>query len=79
VPLLIYPAGMGMGDVKLAALIGAVLGWSVAVAILGALLAGAVFAVAVLVREGMSARKKAIPYGPFIAFGGIVVMLLGGR
>jgi prepilin signal peptidase PulO-like enzyme (type II secretory pathway) len=33
----------------------------------------------VLVREGMSARKKAIPYGPFIAFGGIVVMLLGGR
>ena len=79
VPLLIYPAGMGMGDVKLAALIGAVLGWSVAVAILGALLAGAVFAVAVLVREGMSARKKAIPYGPFIALGGIVVMLLGGR
>jgi leader peptidase (prepilin peptidase)/N-methyltransferase len=71
--------GMGMGDVKLAALIGAALGWSVAVAILGALLAGAVFAVAVLVREGMSARKKTIPYGPFIAFGGIVVMLLGGR
>jgi leader peptidase (prepilin peptidase)/N-methyltransferase len=79
VPLLIYPAGMGMGDVKLAALIGATLGWSVAVAILGALIAGAVFAVAVLVREGMNARKKAIPYGPFIAFGGILVMLLGGR
>jgi leader peptidase (prepilin peptidase)/N-methyltransferase len=79
VPLLIYPAGMGMGDVKLAALLGAALGRSVVVAIVGAVLAGAAFSVVVLLREGMGARKKAIPYGPFLAFGGVVVLLLGGR
>jgi leader peptidase (prepilin peptidase) / N-methyltransferase len=79
VPLLIYPAGMGMGDVKLAALLGAALGKSVVVAIFGAVLAGAAFSVVVLLREGMGARKKAIPYGPFLAFGGVVVLLLGGR
>src|SRR5262249_62310227 len=66
VPLLIFPTGMGMGDVKLAALLGAVLGKSVAAAILVGLLAGAAYSIYVLVREGMSARKKAIAYGPFL-------------
>jgi leader peptidase (prepilin peptidase)/N-methyltransferase len=78
-PLLIVPTGMGMGDVKLAALLGAVLGKSVGAAIFVGLVAGGLFSLAVLVREGMRARKKTIPYGPFIAFGGIVVILLGGR
>jgi leader peptidase (prepilin peptidase) / N-methyltransferase len=78
-PLLVFPTGMGMGDVKLAALLGAVLGRSVAAAILVGLVAGAIFSIGVLVREGMSARKKAIAYGPFLAFGGLVVLLLGGR
>jgi leader peptidase (prepilin peptidase)/N-methyltransferase len=68
-----------MGDVKLAALLGAALGRSVAGAIFGALIAGALFAVVVLTREGLGARKKMIPYGPFLALGGIVVLLLGGR
>jgi len=79
VPLLVFPTGMGMGDVKLAALLGAVLGKSVVAAILAGLLAGAAYSIFVLVREGMSARKKAIAYGPFLAFGGVLVLLLGGR
>ena len=79
IPLLVYPAGLGMGDVKLAALMGAALGKSVAAAILGALLAGAAYAIFVLVREGMSARRKAIPYGPFLAAGGLVVLFVGGH
>jgi len=79
VPTLVYPAGLGMGDVKLAALLGAALGKSVVGAILVGLLAGAAFSIFVLLREGMSARKKAIAYGPFLAFGGVLVLLLGGR
>jgi leader peptidase (prepilin peptidase)/N-methyltransferase len=78
-PLLVFPTGMGMGDIKLAALLGAVLGKSVAWAILVGLLAGGVFSIGVLIREGMSARKKAIAYGPFLALGGVIVLLAGGR
>jgi leader peptidase (prepilin peptidase)/N-methyltransferase len=79
IPALIFPAGMGMGDVKLAALLGAALGKSVLAAILVAVLSAAVVALVILAREGLGARRKAIAYGPFLAFGGVVVMLLGGR
>ena len=79
VPILIFPAGMGMGDVKLAALLGAALGKSVVQGLLIGLLAGAVFAIAILVRQGVGARKQTIPYGPFLAFGGVVALLLGGH
>jgi leader peptidase (prepilin peptidase)/N-methyltransferase len=79
VPLLVYPAGMGMGDVKLAALLGASLGKSAAAAIFAGLLAAAAVALFVLAREGLGARKKAIPFGPFLAFGGLLVLFLGGR
>jgi leader peptidase (prepilin peptidase)/N-methyltransferase len=79
VPLLIVPTGMGMGDVKLAALLGAVLGTSVVAALFVGVLAGGLFAAGVLVREGRAARRKAIAYGPFLAFGGIVVLLAGGH
>ena len=79
VPFLIYPAGMGMGDVKLAALLGAALGKSVAAAVAVGLLAGGAFALLVIAREGVGARKKAIPFGPFLALGGLVVLFLGGR
>jgi leader peptidase (prepilin peptidase)/N-methyltransferase len=78
-PLLVFPTGMGMGDVKLAALLGVVLGRSVAAAVFVGLIAGALFAIGVLVREGLKARKKMIAYGPFLAFGGVLVLLLGGR
>jgi leader peptidase (prepilin peptidase) / N-methyltransferase len=79
VPLLIYPAGMGMGDVKLAALLGAALGKSVAAAIFAGLLAAAAVGLFVLAREGLGARKKAIAFGPFLAFGGLLVLFLGGH
>jgi leader peptidase (prepilin peptidase)/N-methyltransferase len=79
IPLLVYPAGMGMGDVKLAALLGAALGKSVAAAIFAGLLAAAAAALVVIAREGLGARKKAIAFGPFLAFGGLLVLFLGGR
>ena len=79
IPMLVYPAGMGMGDVKLAALLGAALGRSVAAAIALALLAGGVVALLVLAREGIGARKKTIAFGPFLAAGGLLVFFLGGH
>jgi leader peptidase (prepilin peptidase) / N-methyltransferase len=79
VPMLVYPAGMGMGDVKLAALLGAALGKSVIAALAVALLSAAAFALVVLLREGLRSRRKAIAYGPFLAFGGLLVLFLGGR
>jgi len=79
IPMLVYPAGMGMGDVKLAALLGAALGKAVAAAIFLGVLSAALVALFLLVREGLSARKKAIAFGPFLAFGGLVVLFLGGR
>jgi len=79
IPLLVYPAGMGLGDVKLAALLGAALGKSVAAAILAGLVTAAAVALVVLAREGLGARKKAIAFGPFLAFGGLLVLFLGGR
>jgi leader peptidase (prepilin peptidase)/N-methyltransferase len=79
VPLLIVPTGMGMGDVKLAALMGAVLGTSVVAALFVGVLAGGLFAVGLLIRKGAAARKQTIAYGPFLAFGALVVLLLGGH
>jgi leader peptidase (prepilin peptidase)/N-methyltransferase len=78
-PLLVVPTGMGMGDVKLAALLGVVLGKSVAAAVLLAIVSAAVYSVVLLVKEGMGARKKTFAYGPFLAIAGIVVLLIGGR
>jgi leader peptidase (prepilin peptidase) / N-methyltransferase len=79
IPMLVYPAGMGMGDVKLAALLGAALGKAVAAAIFAGLLAAGAVALVVLAREGFGARKKAIAFGPFLAFGGLLVLFLSGR
>lgn len=75
---LAYPRGMGMGDVKLAAVMGLFLGRSVAPAILVALLAGSLFGLATIARHGAAARKRAIPFGPFLALGGIAGLLAGG-
>ncbi|HWB70364.1 MAG TPA: prepilin peptidase [Solirubrobacterales bacterium] len=74
---LAYPGGMGMGDVKLAATMGLFLGRAVAPAILAALLAGSLVGIALIVRHGSKARKMAIPFGPFLALGGIVGLLAG--
>ncbi len=74
---LAYPGGMGLGDVKLAAVMGLFLGRAVAPAILFALLAGSLVGIALILRHGPAARKMAIPFGPFLALGGIFAMLAG--
>jgi leader peptidase (prepilin peptidase)/N-methyltransferase len=75
-PALVYPAGLGMGDVKLAGLIGATLGYRVFTALLlGTLLAG-VFAGLLLIHHGSAARKKTFAYGPFLAAGAVVLLLV---
>jgi leader peptidase (prepilin peptidase)/N-methyltransferase len=76
---LAYPRGMGLGDVKLAATMGLFLGRNVAPAILVALLAGALVGLAMIAREGAAARKRAIPFGPYLALGGVVGLLAGDQ
>lgn len=75
---LISPAGMGMGDVKLALLIGAMLGRGALPALLVASLAAGVPSIAILVRHGRAGRKVGFPFGPFLAAGALVVLLLAG-
>jgi leader peptidase (prepilin peptidase) / N-methyltransferase len=77
--VLAYPAGMGLGDVKLAAAMGLFLGRAVAPAIMAALLAGSIVGLALIARHGSQARKMAIPFGPFLALGGIVGLLAGDK
>lgn len=74
---LVYPGGMGLGDVKLALLLGAVLGASVIPALALAFLAGALLGVALLLRHGSAARKMAVPFGPFLAAGALVALWWG--
>jgi leader peptidase (prepilin peptidase)/N-methyltransferase len=75
---LAYPRGMGMGDVKLAAVLGLFLGRSVAVAVLVGVLAGTLVGTAIMARIGVAeGRKTAVPFGPFLAFGGVVALLVG--
>jgi leader peptidase (prepilin peptidase)/N-methyltransferase len=75
---LAYPGGMGMGDVKLAGVMGLFLGSAVIPAMLIALLAGVLYGALVMVRKGAQAgRKTAIPFGPFLAFGSLVAVFAG--
>ncbi len=75
---LLYPRGMGMGDVKLAGFIGLCLGRAVGPAMFIALIAGVVAGAVLAARHGTrAARKTAIPFGPFLAFGAIVAVFAG--
>jgi leader peptidase (prepilin peptidase)/N-methyltransferase len=75
---LVYPAGMGMGDVKLAAVMGLFLGRAVAPAIFAALIAGTVVGAVIIARVGaQEGRKKGIPFGPWLALGGLVGVFAG--
>ncbi len=80
---LAYPGGMGMGDVKLAGVMGLLLGAAVAPAILIALLSGVLLGAVIVARKGAratdlrSAGKTAVPFGPFLALGGIVAIFAG--
>ena len=78
VPLLFYPSGMGMGDVKLAFMLGAALGTSVVVALVVACFGVALAGIVLIVRHGASARKRAVPFGPFLAGGAVIALFAGG-
>jgi prepilin signal peptidase PulO-like enzyme (type II secretory pathway) len=76
---LAYPKGMGMGDVKFALLLGAMVGRTVPVALMVGMLAALVPSIVLFVRHGSAARKMAIPFAPFLAFGGLVALFFGDR
>jgi leader peptidase (prepilin peptidase) / N-methyltransferase len=73
-PLLVYPAGMGKGDVKLAMLLGAGLGQAVIAAFVVGFLAAFIVAVGILALRGSEARKTGIPFVPFLTLGGLVAL-----
>jgi leader peptidase (prepilin peptidase)/N-methyltransferase len=74
---LAYPRGMGMGDVKLALLLGVALGRTVPVALMIGMIAALVPSIVLLARHGAAARKMAIPFAPFLALGGVVALFAG--
>ena len=74
---LVYPAGMGMGDVKLALLMGAALGKTVPVALMAGMLAAMAPSIVLFARHGKKARKMGIPFGPFLALGSVVALFWG--
>ena len=74
---LAYPKGMGMGDVKLALLLGAMLGRTVPVALMVGMIAALVPSVVLFARHGSAARKMGIPFAPFLALGGVVALFFG--
>jgi leader peptidase (prepilin peptidase)/N-methyltransferase len=74
---LVYPAGMGMGDVKLCLLLGAMLGRTVPIALFLGMAAALVPGVVLVARHGGKARKMGIPLGPFLALGALVALFWG--
>ena len=78
VAAIVYPAGMGMGDVKLAGVMGLFLGRAVAPAIFAALCCGTIVGMAIIARYGVKeGRKKGVPFGPLLAAGGLVGLFAG--
>ena len=73
----VYPAGMGMGDVKLALLLGAMLGRVVPVGLMLGMLLALVPSIVLLARHGAAARKMGFPFGPFLALGAILALFWG--
>jgi leader peptidase (prepilin peptidase) / N-methyltransferase len=74
---IVYPAGMGMGDVKLALLMGAALGKTVGVALMLGMLAALVPAMFLMARHGSKAREMGIPFAPFLAIGSVIALFAG--
>jgi leader peptidase (prepilin peptidase) / N-methyltransferase len=77
--ILVSRGGMGGGDLKLGALLGAFLGWKALLfALFVAIVLGGLFGIVLLVL-GLRGRKDAIPFGPFLAIGGAVALFWGER
>src|SRR5436309_77335 len=77
VAVVVYPAGMGMGDVKLALLMGAALGRTVPVALMLGMVSALVPSIVLLARHGAAARKMGILFAPFLALGSVVALFAG--
>ena len=78
VAALAYPGGMGMGDVKLAFVMGLFLGRNVAPGLLAGFLLGSIVGGAIMAKKGVKAgRKTKVPFGPFLALGGLVGLFFG--
>ena len=73
----VYPAGMGMGDVKLTAFLGAWLGWQSLTALVLGMFASFPVAVTILALRGRAARKVGLPFAPFLALGGVLALFAG--
>jgi leader peptidase (prepilin peptidase)/N-methyltransferase len=79
VAVLAYPRGMGVGDIKLAAVLGLFLGRAVGPAVFIALISGTLVGALIMARKGVAeGRKTAVPFGPFLALGGVVALFAGG-
>jgi leader peptidase (prepilin peptidase)/N-methyltransferase len=76
IPNLISSSAMGMGDVKLVLLLGAGLGWGVIGAVLLAFLCCFPFALVTIVRGGFAVRGKTLPFGPFLALGALIILIV---
>ncbi|HVW88423.1 MAG TPA: prepilin peptidase [Gaiellaceae bacterium] len=74
---LAYPRGMGMGDVKLALLVGVAVGKPTPIAIFLALVLALVPSAVLVARHGSAARKMKIPFAPFLALGGLIGLFAG--
>jgi leader peptidase (prepilin peptidase)/N-methyltransferase len=76
--IMIRPGGMGLGDVKLAFVLGLFLGRNVIPALFVAFLAGSLIGGVIMARVGVAkGRKVKVPFGPFLALGGIVALYAG--
>jgi leader peptidase (prepilin peptidase)/N-methyltransferase len=78
VAFLTYRAGLGLGDVKFALLLGAGLGQGVVLGIFVGMFAAGIGGLALIAREGLAARKQTIPLGPFLAFGAVISLFFDG-
>ena len=74
--VLVFPKGMGLGDAKMAVMLGFFLGWSVVVALFAAFLLGALVGVT-LIAVGTKGRKSRLPFGPFLAAGAVLALFYG--
>ncbi len=78
VAVLAYPRGMGVGDIKLAGVLGLFLGRAVGPAVFIALVSGTLVGALIMARKGVAeGRKTAVPFGPFLALGGVVALFAG--
>jgi len=72
-----YPRGMGMGDAKLVGMMALFIGRAIAPAALIGFLLGAIVGVVMIARQGAAARKSQVPFGPFLAVGGVIGLWFG--